>query len=207
MATDERRHALPEAVSSGLPEASLDRSAYKQIHPDEQRAALWLRANSAPDDVVASNTACRPARRQPPCDDRGYSVNDIAARHTVLEGWAYTEQVLAEQCVNGLSYRSRPSPWPGRAGIIRRLFSSPTREIVETLRTTYGVRWTDADQLAGRIPVKTLGKLAVLRHEVPSGCRSTSWSTPPSLWRPRATRPARRSSPHSRPYGQRYLNS
>ncbi len=139
-----------------------------QVHPDEQRAALWLKANSRPDDIVASNTACHPARRQPPCDARGFIVSGLAGRQTVLEGWAYTQQALAKQGVDGKSYHFQPSPWPDRAGIIERLFTAPNREVIDTLRTTYGVRWIFADQLAGDVPVQTLGKLAVLRHEEPS---------------------------------------
>jgi hypothetical protein len=155
-------------ADQGWPQARSSTSVPDQVHPDEQRAALWLRAHSAPDDIVASNTACRPARRQPPCDARGYIVSGIAGRRAVLEGWAYTQQALAEHGLDEKTYHRQSPPWPDRAGILDRLFSSPTREIVETLRTTYGVRWVYADQLAGRVPVKTLGKLAVLRHEEPS---------------------------------------
>jgi hypothetical protein len=152
----------------GWPAERVSKVAADQVHPDEQRAALWLKANSRPQDVVATNTACHPARRQPPCDARGYIVSGIAGRETVLEGWAYTQQALARQGVDGKSYHYQPSPWPDRAGIIDRLFTAPNREIIETLRTTYGVRWIYADQLAGKVPVNTLGKLAVLRHEEPS---------------------------------------
>jgi hypothetical protein len=152
----------------GWPAERVSTVAADQVHPDEQRAALWLKANSRPEDVVASNTACHPARRQPPCDARGYIVSGIAGRQTVLEGWAYTQQALAKQGVDGKSYHYQPSPWPDRAGIIERLFTAPNREVIDTLRTTYGVRWIYADQLAGKVPVNTLGKLAVLRHEEPS---------------------------------------
>ena len=86
----------------------------------------------------------------------------------MLEGWAYTQQALARQGVDGKSYHYQPSPWPDRAGIIERLFTAPNREVIETLRDTYKVRWIYADQLAGRVPSRTLGELAVLRHEEPS---------------------------------------
>ena len=36
------------------------------VYPDEESAALWLRKNSAPTDVVAANTWCRPASKQTP---------------------------------------------------------------------------------------------------------------------------------------------
>lgn len=152
----------------GWPAERVSTIAADQIHPDEQRAALWLKANSRPEDVVASNTACRPTRRQPPCDARGYIVSGIAGRQTVLEGWAYTQPAMARQGVDGKSYHWQPSPWPDRAGIIQRLFTAPNREVIATLRDTYGVRWIYADALAGPVPIQTLGKLAVLRHEEPS---------------------------------------
>ena len=152
----------------GWPAERVSTVAVDQVHPDEQRAALWLKANSRPGDIVASNTACHPARRQPPCDARGYIVSGIAGRQTVLEGWAYTQQALARQGVDGKTYHVQPSPWPDRSGIIDRLFTAPNAEVINTLRTTYGVRWIFADQLAGKVPVQALGKLAVLRHEEPS---------------------------------------
>ncbi len=152
----------------GWPAERVGTVGVDQVHPDEQRAALWLKANSRPEDIVASNTACHPARRQPPCDARGYIVSGIAGRQTVLEGWAYTQQALAKQGVGGKTYHLQPSPWPDRSGIIDRLFTAPNIEVINTLRTTYGVRWIFADQLAGKVPVQTLDKLAVLRHEEPS---------------------------------------
>jgi hypothetical protein len=151
-----------------MPEVTPDNGPGNQVHPDEQRAALWLRANSAEDDVVASNTACRPARRQPPCDARGYIVSGIAGRRALLEGWAYTQQALSMQGVGGLTYHFQPSPWKDRAAAIRQLFTDPTPELIETLRIGYGVRWIYADMLAGPVPTQKLGQLATLRHEEPS---------------------------------------
>jgi hypothetical protein len=160
--------SLRHMADDGWPAERSSTVAADQVHPDEQRAALWLKANSRSGDVVASNTACRPARRQPPCDARGYIVSGIAGRQTVLEGWAYTQQALEKQGLDGKMYALQPSPWPDRAGIIHRLFTAPNREVIDTLWTTYRVRWIYADQLAGPVPVQTLGKLAVLRHEEPS---------------------------------------
>ena len=152
----------------GWPHERVSTVAADQIHPDEQRAAFWLKANSRPGDIVASNTACRPTRRQPPCDARGYIVSGMAGRQTVLEGWAYTQEALSKQGVDGKSYHWQPAPWPDRAGIIQRLFTAPNRELIATLRDKYHVRWIYADTLAGSVPIQTLGKLAVLRHEEPS---------------------------------------
>jgi hypothetical protein len=156
-----------KSAARALPAVTQVREAI-EVHPDEQRAALWLRDHSRPDDVVATNTACLPARRQPPCDARGYIVSGLAGRRTVLEGWAYTQQALGQQGVNGLSYHYQPSPWPDRAGMMNRLFTSPTRELVDFLRNRYGVRWIYADQLASYVAAESLGKLAVLRHSEPS---------------------------------------
>jgi hypothetical protein len=140
-------------------------SKFWRVYPDEVAAARWLAKNSAPDDVVVSNTFCRPAGSQRPgCDARGYIVSGIAGRRTLLEGWAYTQQALAAHGVNGRKYTVQPSPWPDRVELTNRALSAPTAQLLSQLRSQYGVRWIYADLRDGPVSVK-LNDLAVLRHQ------------------------------------------
>jgi hypothetical protein len=139
-------------------------STYWRVYPDEVAAARWLARNSSPDDVVATNTFCRPAGAQRPgCDARGYIVSGIAGRRTLLEGWAYTQQALGTHGVNGRKYTVQPSPWPDRVDLTNRVLTAPTAQLLTEMRSRYGVRWIYADLRDGPISAK-LDDLAVLRH-------------------------------------------
>ncbi|ONI71941.1 hypothetical protein BWI15_17675 [Kribbella sp. ALI-6-A] len=139
-------------------------SPHWRVHPDEAAAALWLARNSQPDDVVASNTYCRPAGPQRPgCDARGYIVSGIAGRRTVIEGWAYTQQAMSRQGVNGVRYTNQPSPWPDRVALTDQAIGAPTPEVLRHLRDRYSVRWLYADAYDGPVSPE-LARLAHLRH-------------------------------------------
>jgi len=136
------------------------------VYPDEESAALWLRKHSKPTDVVATNTWCRPAGKQTPgCDARGYIVSGLAGRRTLIEGWAYTNQAMAEQGVGGKRYTEQPSPWPERVALTNQALAAPTPELLRRLREEYGVRWLYADARDGTVS-PTLDRLATLRHSV-----------------------------------------
>ncbi|TCO45800.1 hypothetical protein EV646_108424 [Kribbella antiqua] len=136
------------------------------VYPDEESAAIWLGQNSAPTDVVASNTWCRPAGSQAPgCDARGYIISGIAGRRTLIEGWAYTNQAMAQQGVDGKRYNMQPSPWPDRVAITNEALRQPTPQVLQRLQDDYHVRWLFADGRDGVINWR-LDKLARLRHSV-----------------------------------------
>ncbi|QNE17894.1 hypothetical protein F1D05_08305 [Kribbella qitaiheensis] len=129
---------------------------------EEQAAALWLGANSAPDDVVATNTACWPNRRD--CVSLGYLVSGLAGRRTMLEGWAYTQQAMAGQGNHGLAYMRQPAPWQDRWQLTVQFFSAPTPESARTLHDEYGVRWIFADRAANLKLSTRLGEITQLRY-------------------------------------------
>jgi hypothetical protein len=122
-----------------------------QFTADEQAAARWLRDHSAPDDVVATNTACWPKRKD--CVALGYLVTGLAGRRSLLEGWAYTQQAMSRQGVGGKAYMLQPSPWADRRKLTDQLFAAPTRDAVRRAHDEYGVRWLFADRASGRGPV------------------------------------------------------
>jgi hypothetical protein len=140
-------------------------SKFWRIHPDELAAAEWLAENSRPDDVVVTNTFCRPAGPpRPGCDARGYVISGVAGRRALLEGWAYTQQALGTHGVNGRKYLFQPSPWPDRVALVQQALTAPTPELFDRLRSQYGVRWLYADLRNGPVS-PALDKLAVRRFE------------------------------------------
>lgn len=154
-----------DLVTAGrFPPGPVLRVAGLSLSGPEQRAAYWLREHSGTDDVVVTNTACLPPRRQPPgCDARGYLVSGLAGRRTLLEGWAYSQQALVRHGAGGLRYSRQPSPWPDRSALTRQVFTAPTPALLRRLRTEYGVRWVYADGQAGPVSPR-LAVLADLRH-------------------------------------------
>lgn len=149
---------------NGGKQAQTFTSATWWVYPDEEAAALWLAKNSDPEDVVVSNTWCRPAGKQGPgCDARGYIVSGIAGRRTFLEGWGYTSQAMVNHGVGGLRYNNQPSPWPERVELTNQAIYDPTPEVLRLLRDRYHVRWLYADLFGGPVSPE-LDKLAVLRH-------------------------------------------
>ncbi|GAB3814049.1 hypothetical protein GCM10028799_13010 [Kribbella italica] len=131
---------------------------------DEIRAALWLEHTAGPDDVVVSNTACLPGSRRPACDARGYLVSGVGGRRTLMEGWAYTQQSLANQGKENVPANLLPSPWPDRVELSRQALTAPTPELLRTLRRDHGVRWVFADQRAGEVDERALDRLTDRRY-------------------------------------------
>jgi hypothetical protein len=155
---------LQSAVRGDTEKSPTYRAAHWWVYPDEASAALWLGQNSAPTDVVATNTWCRPAGSQKPgCDARGYLVSGIAGRRTLIEGWAYTNQAMAAQGVGGRRYTEQPSPWPERVDLTNQALTAPTAGVLRRLQQQYGVRWLYADARNGIVSPE-LVHLATLRH-------------------------------------------
>jgi hypothetical protein len=157
---------LQSAVRGDTEKAPTYRAARWWVYPDEAEAALWLGENSAPTDVVATNTWCRPAGTTAPgCDARGYVVSGIAGRRTLIEGWAYTNQAMAKQGNGGRRYTEQPSPWADRVALTNQALTAPTPEVLRRMHDEYGVRWLYADARNGPVS-PALDQLAVRRHSV-----------------------------------------
>nr|WP_184806768.1 hypothetical protein [Kribbella italica] len=139
------------------------RVASGALSPDQLAAAQWLGEHSSPTDVVLTGSWCVPVLRQPGCDARGWLISGIAGRRTLLEGWAYTEQALATNGVDGKPYRVQPSPWPDRAELTIQILAAPTAQLLEQARG-YGVRWIFADPSNGPTS-PTLDDFALLRYQ------------------------------------------
>jgi hypothetical protein len=132
---------------------------------DEIQAALWLERNAGQYDVVVTNTACLSrGRPRPACDARGYLVSGVGGHRTLMEGWAYTQQSMANQGKGNVGPSLLPSPWPDRVELTTKALTAPTPDLLATLRRDYGVRWVFADKRAGRVAESTLDRLADRRY-------------------------------------------
>jgi hypothetical protein len=131
---------------------------------DEIQAALWLERNAGRYDVVVTNTACLRLGSAPVCDARGFLVSGVGGHRTLMEGWAYTQQSLANQGKRNVRYSELPSPWPDRVQLTTKALTAPTTDVLENLRRDYGVRWVFADKRAGRVAEGTLDQLADRRY-------------------------------------------
>lgn len=130
----------------------------------EQEAALWLRANSRPLDVVVTNAHCRPKQQSAPgCDARGYWLAGLSGRRVLLGGWAYTDEAQARHGVDGRSMVHQPPPWDDRYELSQAAFADPTEEVMAELRQR-GVDWLVGDRRAGDVSVD-VGEFADLRYE------------------------------------------
>jgi len=134
-------------------------TAYESIAPGGIEAARFIRRNSGPNDLIATNVHCREAGADR-CLTGSYWLAGYAERRVLVQGWAYKQRVddsyAADEKVQG-------SYWdPERRRLNDEAFTAPTRELLETLRTKYGVQWLLLDERVGT-PPKELERLTELR--------------------------------------------
>ena len=136
-------------VSEGEP--ILDPTSARYISGDEQRAALWLKAHSDEDDLVATNVFCVPVRYKAGCHHASFWVQGLTGRQLLIGGWAYTEENLAAYGRGGdVRYHRLASPWPDRVTLSIKAVRSPDSEVMSELERR-GVRWIFADRRATEI--------------------------------------------------------
>jgi hypothetical protein len=146
-----------------------DRSSSRYVSSAEQRAALWLNENSDPDDVVATNVLCVPARYRAHCRHAAFWVSGLTGRQLFIGSWAYTEANLAAygKADDEVQYQRRRSPWPDRVALSLDAVRSPRPETIAALERR-GVRWIFADSRATAVSprLKDLAKLRYSNREV-----------------------------------------
>ena len=114
----------------------------------EAGAAQWLRRNSTPGDLIATNAHCI-IERDGLCDSRHFWLAALSERPVLIEGWSYSNQA------NRIALHppaETPSliPYWNRAELAsqRRRLQGPDPASIERLRQA-GVRWLYADHRAG----------------------------------------------------------
>jgi hypothetical protein len=127
----------------------------------EAGAAQWLRRNTEPGELVATNAHCI-IQRAGLCDSRHFWLAALSERPVLIEGWSYSNQANRI----AVSTDSNPSLIPywnsEELGINDVVFTSPTPAAIARLRKT-GVRWLYADHRAGAVS-PALRNFASLRH-------------------------------------------
>lgn len=106
-------------------------------------AGRWLRANSAPGDLVATNAHCRWGYENP-CDSRVFWATALTERRMLVEGWAYTATNM-DSWRDGEVVENRPFWDQDRLQANDEVFQAPSPQTVRRLRDGYGVRWLFAD--------------------------------------------------------------
>ena len=110
------------------------------ISSDEYRAADWLRQNSDPEDIVATNSHCWGAPSKDQCNTRSFWVSGFTQRPVLIEGWAYTDAAHSAHGVNGDSFALQPFHDSELWDLNEAAFSDPSAETMAALRAQ-GVRW------------------------------------------------------------------
>jgi hypothetical protein len=116
-------------------------------------AARWVRDQSRPDDVVATNVHCL---NDPPavdfCDARVFWLSAYSERSVLVEGWSFAPRMVSS---------GSPRFWdPQRLRRNDEAFTAPTAELLDDLRRSYDVRWLVVD----RAVAPESGALATLAH-------------------------------------------
>jgi hypothetical protein len=151
---------VPPTVASVRRFANPPLTSYDSIAPGGIEAARFIRRNSGSDDRIATNVHCHQARASH-CQIGSYWIAGYAERRVLVEGWAYQARVDD----------SYPAGIQGPYGnqdlldLNDEVFSNPTRQTIETLRTTYNVQWLLLDDRVSA-PPKNLDKLTELRFEL-----------------------------------------
>jgi hypothetical protein len=136
-------------------------SLHDSIAPGGIEAARFIRRQSGPDDVIATNIHCHdPAAKR--CHHSSFWIAAYAERRVLVQGWCYTAEANATGNIADAMYG--PFWDQEKLRINDEAFTAPTRAGLESLRTRYGVDWLLADERVGQVPDE-LGRLAELRFQ------------------------------------------
>ena len=133
---------------------------YESIAPGGIEAARFIRRNSGSDDKIATNLHCHRPRASH-CLTGSYWISGYAERRVLVEGWAYKSRV-DDTYPNGVQ---GPYWHQETLRLNDEVFSNPTRELIETLRTRYDVQWLLLDERVSA-PPKNLDRLTELRFQL-----------------------------------------
>jgi hypothetical protein len=124
-------------------------------------AAHWLRAHSAPNELVATNAHCRPSRSG--CDNRMFWLAAHSERGVLVEGWSYQARTQPRAEALGLRACCLPFWDPVRLLDNDAAFMARTSDSLRRLRDDYGVRWLMVDERSPhRLPA--LSRQAEVRY-------------------------------------------
>ncbi|WP_329005151.1 hypothetical protein OHA18_17395 [Kribbella sp. NBC_00709] len=142
--------------------ASPPLTSYESIAPGGIEAARFIRRNSGSDDRIATNVHCHQARASH-CLTGSYWIAGYAERRVLVEGWSYQARAddTYPDAVQG------PYWDQDELQLNDEVFTNPTRQLIETLRTKYDVQWLLLDDRVSA-PPRNLDKLTELRFQLGS---------------------------------------
>ncbi|MFK4083871.1 hypothetical protein ACI2LF_07180 [Kribbella sp. NPDC020789] len=150
--------ALVSDSASNLVYAKVSRGGATAAEAD---AARWLRRNTQPGDLIATNAHCI-IQYDNVCDSRHFWLAALSERPVLIEGWSYSNQANRI----ALETDSNPSLIPywdsSKLATNDTAFKSPSADIIQRLRNA-GVRYLYADHRAGAVSPK-LASLVSIRH-------------------------------------------
>ncbi|HWD79794.1 MAG TPA: hypothetical protein VG497_12960 [Kribbella sp.] len=127
----------------------------------EAGAAQWLRRNSKPGELIATNAHCI-IQRDGVCDSRHFWLAALSERPVLIEGWSYSNQANRIALAND----GNPSliPYWNREELAANdaAFKAPSPTTINRLKQA-GVRWLYADNRAGEVS-PALRNYVRLRH-------------------------------------------
>lgn len=128
-----------------------------------EEAARFLRANSSPEDLVATNAHCRiPERIR--CDARAFWLAGYSERRILLEGWAYTVQAnLAEERDGALYGRFWDPELEARNDGV---FLDPNPNSAAILKERYGVDFLFVDKRTGEVDEDKMNVIATKIYDL-----------------------------------------
>ncbi len=154
---------LSEAPRSRPPPASAVGRVPFYVSAEQQRAATWLRQNSAKESVVATNMVCWPMGTSAPrCRHYFMWLSGISGRRLVLGDWTYTTASMRRYDAT-VAYTRLPVPFPQRVSLVRAVVTAPTRQLLDRLRTEFDAGWLFVDRRATPVSPELAG-LADLRY-------------------------------------------
>lgn len=152
---------LPGLIPGSLP--GLPKPTDWSVSAPESAAAYWLRSNSEPDQIVATNVHCRTISQVQPCENDSFWVSGFSQRPVLIEGWAYTNSAHARHGVNGLSYSRQPYEDGALFALNEAAFTAPSQQVMDDLRAK-GVAFLFADDRRGDLS-PDIGEYATLVFE------------------------------------------
>ncbi|MEU8226114.1 hypothetical protein [Kribbella sp. NPDC048915] len=135
-------------------------TSYDSIAPGGIEAAQFIRRNSGSNDRIATNLHCHQARASH-CGAGSYWIAGYAERRVLVEGWSYRARVDDSYP----AYVQGPYWDTEQLELNDEVFSNPSRQVIETLRTKYGVQWLLLDERVSAAP-ENLDKLTELRFQL-----------------------------------------
>lgn len=104
-----------------------------------QAVGDYLRTNSDPADVLASNRHCVGPEENNPCHARIFALGALAERRVLVEGWSYTTCPLSEPLINTF--------WDDELyQLNQKVVLNPDAQSINEI-SRYGVRWIVIDRL------------------------------------------------------------